>query len=81
MGRLSAHLVTAMWSLNCLSPLDAIALPMAAPHISAVYDYYRPTTRARMPWGAFVTVAPVAWYSEPAISTVWRLPSEYKDVP
>ena len=27
-----------MLSLYCLSPLDAIAIPMAAPYISALYD-------------------------------------------
>ena len=81
MGRLSAHLVTAMLSMYYLSPLDAIAIPMAAPYISALYDCCGRTTRARMRGGPFVTAAPAAWYSKFAISTVWRLPSEYKDVP
>ena len=31
--------------------------------------------------GSFCHATPAAWYSEPAISTVWRLPSEYRDVP
>ena len=39
MGRSSAHLVTAMLSLYCLSQLDAIAVPMAASYILALYDY------------------------------------------
>ena len=29
----------------------------------------------------FVTAAPAAWYSELVISTVWRPPSEYRDMP
>ena len=81
MGCLSPHLVTAMLLMYGLLPLDAIAVPMAAPYISALYDRCGPTTRARMRKGPFVTAAPAAWYSEPAISTVWRLPSEYRDVP
>ena len=81
MGRLWAHLVTAMLSMYYSSLWDAIADPMAAPYISALYDLCGPTTRARMRRGPFVTVAPAAWYSEPAISTIWRPPSEYRDVP
>ena len=61
--------------------MDAIAVPMAAPYISALYDCCGPTTRARMGRVPLITAAPPAWYSEPAISTVWRLPSEYRDVP
>ena len=81
MGHLSAHLVMAMLSMYCLSPLDAIAVPMAVPYIPALYDYYGPAIWVRMRRGPFVTTTPAAWYSEPVISTVWRLPSEYRDVP
>ena len=81
MGHLSAHLVTTMLSMYCLSPLDAIVFPMAARYISALYDYCGPTTWARMRRRHFATAGPAAWYSEPAISNVWRLPSEYRDVP
>ena len=67
--------------MYCVSPLDAITFPMAVPYVSALYDCYGPTTRAKMDRGPFVTATPAAWYSEPAISPVWRLPSEYRDVP
>ena len=79
MVRLSAHLVTAMLSMYCLSLLDAIAVLMAASYISALYDCCGPMTRAKMRRGPFVTTAPAAW--EPTLSTVWRLLLEYKDVP
>ena len=46
MGHSSAHLVTVLLSVYCLSLLDVIAVPMAEPYISALYDYYGPMTRA-----------------------------------
>ena len=64
-----------------LSAVGCYRGPMAAPYISALYDCCGPTTRVTMHRGPFVTATPAAWYSEPAISTVWRLPLEYRDVP
>ena len=58
-----------------------VAVPMVTPYISALYDCCGPMTQAKMRRGPFVTAAPAACYSEPAISTVWRLPSEYEDLP
>ena len=74
-GRLSTHLVVAILSMYYLSPPDATAVPIAIPYVSALYDGGGPATLTRIRGGPFVTASPATWYSTPATSAAWRLPS------